>query len=210
LLSDLHRYEIVIRRLQDLLASYTIEVPASVYDVDGEQMPMAVAQLTGPPPVDQRLEVHMPPMSSTAFGATSIDPARGPAPSEGPDAAPVSSTQLDIPRQPAHSAALPSPSPGLSLPQDAVSFVLALEAPCLHHHPFASPELEEFGLSGTGHANMLSNPFMSRLAPSTLTAETVTYPENARCAVSAADLEHLLTLAERLPVESSEITPVQM
>ena len=99
--------------------------------------------------------------------------------------------------------------------QAAVDFVLALEKPCLAHHPADFDNLEA---DSNGHSLMLQAPLLSR-QPNRSQTTLTTAPPNAQPAavtqapattwnVPAFEIEKLLSLSDRLSLDG-ELTPVE-
>jgi hypothetical protein len=97
---------------------------------------------------------------------------------------------------------------GLDAAQVAVDFVLALESPCLSHHP---NEPSVVGDEPSGHSLMLQSPIMARV-PAQLLSHTGSgkqqFPSNLTWNVPAQEIEKLLDLSAKLSLEG-EITPIE-
>ena len=99
--------------------------------------------------------------------------------------------------------------------QAAVDFVLALEKPCLSHHPADFDNLSD---DSNGHSLMLQAPLLSRQpnrpqtilnsAPPKAQPAAVTQAPQASWNVPVFEIEKLLNLSDRLSLEG-ELTPVE-
>ena len=97
---------------------------------------------------------------------------------------------------------------GLDTAQNAVDFVLALEKPCLAHHP---ADFDNLNADSNGHCLMLQAPLLSR-QPN----RSQSNPTNSQAAaatqsgwnVTVIEIEKLLNLSDRLSLDG-ELTPVE-
>ncbi|KAF4548880.1 Hypothetical protein D9617_25g062100 [Elsinoe fawcettii] len=203
---ELTEQKVVVRRLEDLLHKHSVHIPIDLYEVTSGH-DNAHFELLDQEGSDQILDVHV-----------SQAPSSGRTDSEFRDTAKVvrsndQNTTTGFRQLPDASDFSYGHPNGLDGTQIAVNFVLALERPCLYHHKFPSPELQELGLEGTGHENMLMSPIMQR-APEieggpTAYPQMPAYHSGRPWTVAATELEYLLQLSHQLDRDDQEVTPIQ-
>ena len=106
----------------------------------------------------------------------------------------------------------------LDTAQVAVDFVLALERPCLAHHPL---DFDDLNTDSSGHSLMLQSPLLSHQPnrsqatsssasthPTTQATSVGTSSSRPKWSVPAFEIEKLFNLSGRLSLEG-ELTPIE-
>jgi hypothetical protein len=202
-----------LRQYHELLEQ--LGIPDPLHGVDAtSSMRLATASLIGDTLETQKLEARLPeartarcqpPVDLPVTNENHIDPECTGSSYSISDHASTANTS-------AH-----SPLPH-DITQLGITFILALEKPCLHHQNIPCMSLaavnndeEPIDIDATGHVNMLSTPLIQRSPFSTIDDPLFSaYPSSAEWSVPAAELENLLSFSQKLGLRDGEITPVQV